>query len=63
MRMDILKYVFIRSLKLCNFIFKDKILYLNETTENQIFRWKKWHVPATVSLSAGNKKMRPQAHR
>ena len=38
MRMDILKYVFIRSLKLCNFIFKDNILYLNETTENQIFR-------------------------
>ena len=36
--MDILKYVFIRSLKLCNFIFKDNILYLNETTENQIFR-------------------------
>ena len=36
--MDILNMCLFDHLKLCNFIFKDNILYLNETTENQIFR-------------------------
>ena len=44
MRMDILKYVFIRSLKLCNFIFKDKIMPKHKSITQRL----RYNLPADV---------------